>query len=74
MTIKVSFKIINNLLYQPVLETSDRNIKIPLLLDLTQVISADHKLLKLNREKEYDLDYLRDIVAGACSMSMKRGF
>lgn len=74
-TIEVSFKINNNLLHQPVLKFSKGHTKIiPLLLDLTQAISANRKLLDLNRKKEYDFDYLRNIVAGACCMSMKRAF
>jgi len=44
---------------------------LPLLLDLTQVISTNRKLLELNREKEFNFNNLRNIVTGACSISMK---
>lgn len=73
-TIKVYFKP-NEFGFQPILESSLGDfVTIPLLLDLTQIISTNRKLHQLNKKKEFPLEYLRDVVAGACSLSMKWGF
>ncbi len=72
--IKFSFKMTNNLLLQPVLNSSNgETVEIPLLMDLSQTILANKKLLNINKEQEFPLEYLRNIVAGACSLSMKWG-
>ena len=72
-TIEVFFKA-NNFGFQPILISEKKAKAIPLLMDLTQIITTNRKLHHLNKEKEYPFEYFRDIVAGACLMSMKRAF
>lgn len=73
--IKFSFKMTNNLLFIPVLNSSDGEIiEIPLLLDLIQIDLVSQKLLAINKKQEFPLEYLRNVIAGACSLSMKWGF
>jgi len=72
-TIKLSFKLLTNDLHQPVLKSSKGDLTtIPLLLDITQIKSTYKKLADLKNESKYDLILLKNIVAGACSMSMKK--
>ena len=62
-----------NGLYKPALKLGNRKIEtIPLLLDLSQIPSINSKLLRLDRTKEYGSTLLRGIVAGACSITMKK--
>ena len=72
-TIEVFFKT-NEFGFQPILASSKRAEAIPLLMDLTQIIATNRKLHLLNKEKEFPFEYLRNVVAGACSLTMKRGF
>lgn len=73
-TIEVFFKA-NDWGFQPILVSSNnRAAAVPLLMDLTQIIATNLKLHHLDKEKEFPFEYLRNVVAGACSLTMKRGF
>lgn len=73
-SIEVFFSLIKKDLYKPALKLENGQIKtIPLLLDLNQIPFVNSKLLRLDRTAEYDPKILKGIVAGACSMTIKRG-
>jgi len=59
-------------LYQPMIKTTKEEIKIPLLLDFHQIEPTINKLKHLC-DKSFPIEALRLIVAGACSLTMKRG-
>jgi len=58
-------------LYQPIVSSKGQRNYIPLLMDEWQIASTLKKLSDLE-DKEYDFGLFREIVAGACSLSMKR--
>ena len=73
-SIEVFFSLIGKDLYKPTLKLGKGQIEtIPLLLELDQIPPVNSKLLQLDRRVEYHPAILKGIVAGACSMTMKRG-
>lgn len=64
-------------LFQPILKSSTKKVhKIPLLLDLSDVLSTCQKLsdLKKRNKEPYDFDLLALIVSGAAELSIKGAF
>ena len=57
-------------LYQPIVCSKNQKKLIPLLLDQIQISCTLEKLAAL-KDTEYDFNLFREIVAGACSLSMK---
>jgi len=74
-TIELSFKQINGQLQKPILTSSTgEKIIIPLLLDTYQIEKVHGMLSRLKRDTEHSLESLRNIVTGACSISMRAGY
>ncbi len=74
-TINLSFKKFKNQLQKPVLSSSNgEEAVIPLLLDTYQIENVYEMLSDLKRDTEHTFDSLRNIVAGACSLSMRAGY
>lgn len=72
-TIEVRFEHRGHGLYEPSIWHSKGDLRlIPLLLDKIQISRTKEKLADL-KDIEYDFNLFREIVAGACSLTMKRG-
>lgn len=62
-------------LYKPVLKTSRKKYSVPLLLDEFQIRSTIEKINKVKERKKVlgSIRILKNIVAGAASLTIKRG-
>ncbi len=77
--IKVSFNFILRdcfgALYQPSLSSSKGEEEvIPLSLSEKAIDLTKNKLNAINKKQDFPFEYLKNVVAGACSLSMKWGF
>jgi len=74
-TIDLSFKLFENQLQKPILISSNgEEVVIPLLLDTYQIENVYDMLSILKKDTEHSFESLRNIVAGACSLSMRAGY
>lgn len=72
--VEITFKKNSIGMYKPVLKTSTKNYEIPLLLEYYHVEPVIEKINTVKKIKGTlgNIELLREVVAGACSLSMKR--
>jgi len=72
--VEIAFKKNTIGLFKPILKTPTHNIEIPLLLEYYHVESVIKKINTVKKIKGTlgNVELLRNVVAGACSLSMKR--